>query len=222
MVFSDPFLSVTKFNSKDLTPPFREWYNTEYQPVALQAGLNDRESCKHMRSHMDYAAKQAYDLAVAQHGFKLVEVCQYMNGRFKSTEKLTMAALHAHKMGITENVNEYALKLETMYGNIKPTASIKRRERELAPIFRHGLPKGLLDECNMFPYPKTLSETLEQVRHREKRWREKQNATNERNASVRNAYVPNPIAYTAAAITIIGIDRDLTGRIVSHVRITRV
>ena len=166
--------------------------------MALQAGLSDRESCKRMRSHMDYAAKQAYDLAVEQHGFKLVEVCQYMHARFKSTEKLTMAALHARKMGITENVNEYALKLETMYGNINPTASIKRRERELAPIFRHGIPKGLLDECNMFPYPKTLSETVEQVRHREKRWREKQNATNERTASVRNTYVPNPIAYTAA------------------------
>ena len=49
----------------------------------------------------------------------------------------------------------------------------------------------------MFPYPQTLSETLEQVRHREKRWREKQNATNERTASVRNTYVPNPNAYTA-------------------------
>ena len=188
-------LSVTKFNSKGLTPPFREWYNTEYQPVALQAGLSDRESCKRMRSHMDYAAKQAYDLAVEQYGFKLVEVCQYMHARFKSTEKLTMAALHARKMNGTENVTEYALKLETMYGNINPTASFKKRERDLAPIFRQGIPKGLLDECNMFPYPKTLTETLEQVKHREKRWKEKQASTSERNANVRN--VQTPIAYTA-------------------------
>ena len=71
VVFSDPFLSVTKFNSKDLTPPFREWYNTEYHPVALQVGLSDRESCKRMRSHLDYVAKQAYDLAVEQYGFDL-------------------------------------------------------------------------------------------------------------------------------------------------------
>ena len=97
----------------------------------------------------------------------------------------------------TESVTEYALQLQTMYSNINPTASIRRRERELAPIFRNGIPKGLLDECNMFPYPKTLTETSEQVIHREKRWREKQNATNERTASVRNTYVPNPIAYTA-------------------------
>ena len=195
VVFSDPFSSVTKFNSKALTPPFKEWYNTEYQPVALQVGLSDKESCKRMRSHMDYAAKQAYDLAVEQHGFKLVEVCQYMHTRFKSTEKLTMAALHARKMNGTENVTEYAIQLQTMYSNINPAASFKKRERDLAPIFRHGIPKGLLDECNMFPYPKTLTETLEQVKHREKRWKEKQASTLERNANVRN--VQTPIAYTA-------------------------
>ena len=196
VVFSDPFLSITKFDSKKLAPPFKEWYSTEYHPVTLQVGLSDKESCKRMRSHMDYAAKQAYDLAVEQYGFKLVEVCQYMHTRFKATEKLTMAALHARKMNGTESVTEYALKLEAMYGNINPTASIKKRERDLAPIFRHGIPKGLLDECNMFPYPKTLTETLEQVKHREKRWKEKQVNMPERNANVRN--VQTPIAYTTA------------------------
>ena len=196
VVLSDPFLSITKFDSKKLAPPFKEWYSTEYHPVALQVGLSDKESCKRMRSHLDYAAKQAYDLAVDQHDFKLVEVCQYMNARFKATEKLTMAALHARKMNGTESVTEYALKLETMYGNINPTASIKRRERDLAPIFRHGIPKGLLDECNMFPYPQTLTETLEQVRHREKRWKEKQVNVPERNVNVRNVQTPN--AYTSS------------------------
>ena len=57
VVFSDPFLSITKFDSKKLTPPFKEWYHTEYHPVTLQVGLSDRESCKRMRSHMDYASK---------------------------------------------------------------------------------------------------------------------------------------------------------------------
>ena len=47
----------------------------------------------------------------------------------------------------------------------------------------------------MYPYPKTLSETLEQVKHREKRWKEKQTAAYERNANVRN--VQTPIAYQA-------------------------
>ena len=196
LVLSDPFTSVTAFNSKTLTPPFREWYNTEYRPVALQAGLSDQESCKKMRSHMDYAAKQAYDIATEIHGYDLVQVCQYMHSKFKSSEKLTMAALHSRKMSSTESVTEYALQLQTMYGIIRPSASNNKRERELAPIFRHGIPKGLLDECNMYPYPKTLAETIEQVKHREKRWREKQNATNQRIANVRNTYVPNPIAYT--------------------------
>ena len=195
VVFSDPFLSITKFDSKKLAPPFREWYNTEYHPVALQVGLDNKESCKRMRSHLDYAAKQAYDLAVEQYGFDLVQVCHYMHTRFKATEKLTMAALHARKMNGTESVTEYALKLETMYGTINPTASAKRRERDLAPIFRHGIPKGLLDECNMFPYPQTLTETLEQVKHREGRWKEKQASTSERSVNVRN--VQTPAAYTA-------------------------
>ena len=166
--------------------------------MALQVGLDSKESCKRIRSHLDYSAKQAYDLAVGLHGFDLVQVCDYMHTKFKSTEKLTMAALHSRKMGNNETVMEYALQLQTMYNNINPAASFRRRERELAPIFRNGIPKDLLDECNMFPYPETLTETLEQVIHREKRWREKQNARmNERTANVRNTYVPNPNAYTS-------------------------
>ena len=199
LVLSDPFTSVSRFNSKTLTPPFKEWYNTEYQPVALQAGLSDRESCKRMRSYMDYAAKQAYDLAIGIHGFDLEQVCQYMHSKFKSSEKLTMAALHSRKMNSTETVTEYALQLQTMYGIIRPSASNKKRERELAPIFRHGIPKSLLDECNLYPYPKTLTETLEQVKHRETRWKEKQTAAHERNVNVRN--VQTPIAYQATGNT---------------------
>ena len=97
-----------------------------------------------------------------------------------------MAALHSRKMSSTESATTYALQLQTMYKIIRPSASNHKRERELAPIFRHGIPKSLLDECNMYPYPKTLSETLQQVKHREKRWREKQNVTHERSANVRN------------------------------------
>ena len=71
------------FNSDTLKPPFKEWFNTEYSPVALQAGLNDRESCKRMRSHMDYAAKQAYDIATEIHGYDLEKVCEYMHSKFQ-------------------------------------------------------------------------------------------------------------------------------------------
>ena len=199
LLVSDPFTSVTALDSKKLTPPFKEWHNTEYYPVALQAGLSDWESCKRMRTHMDHAAKQAFDLATEIHGYDLLQVYDYMHSKFKSSEKLTMAALHSRKMSSTEDVTEYALQLQTMYKIIRPPASNRKRERELASIFRHGIPKSLLDECNMYPYPKTLSETLEQVKHREKRWREKQTATYERNANVRN--VQTPIAYQATGNT---------------------
>ena len=41
-----------------------------------------------MRSHLDYAAKQAYDLAVDQHDFNLVEVCQYMKCQVQGNGKV--------------------------------------------------------------------------------------------------------------------------------------
>ena len=150
-----------------------------------------------MRSHLDYAAKQAYDIVIGLYGHHLSKVCDNMHHKFKSSERLTMVALHARHMGNGESATAYALQLEMMYKLIRPTASANTRERELASIFRHGIPKSLLDECNMYRYPKTVTETLHQVKHREKRWREKQNAANECSANVRNASVPHQVAYQA-------------------------
>ena len=124
MIVSDPFTSVTRFNSETLKPPFKEWFNTEYSPVALQAGLHDRESCKRMRSHLDYAAKQAYDIATEIHGFLSIRYAIICIHKFKSSERLTMAALHARRMGSTESATAYALQLETMYKIIRPTPVI--------------------------------------------------------------------------------------------------
>ena len=173
VLVTDPFSCVPAYGGVKANGNFRDWYSDDFLPAARQAGLGDAAIIRRMRSSLGATCKHAYDIAIRKHGdTNLTGIVEQLGKQFSHLEPLSLHSLFERKMGMDESAVDYAIELETLYYKIKPKATDDDCQKELARVFRKGIPDTLLDFCRMFPYPETLSETVKVVKHYEKQWRE--------------------------------------------------
>ena len=169
---SDPFTSVVTFENVKKNGNFVDWFDDEFLPVAKQANLSNSETVRRLRSSLSLVCKKSFDLALKKHGESLQAVVEELNKQFSQPEKLSVDALFERKMRSDESVQEYSIELRALYAKIYPENSFEDAEIALARIFRKGIPQTLLEYSRMYPYPETLTETVNYIKHWEKRWKD--------------------------------------------------